>query len=85
METKTMNLNFVKDKVSKVRKSCVTPEQKSVYRKYQELYRGTLARYNSDYKYQIRVDTMMLIGTGAVIALFAATFIVAAILKALNH
>jgi hypothetical protein len=86
VEAKTVNeLNFLQNKVSKVRKSCVTPEQKSTYQRYAELYRERIARYNDDFRYRLRVDAIAMAITSFLVAGFLAFIIVAMILRSLNH
>jgi len=85
METKAIDFNAVQLKLSKVRKSCVTPEQKSVYRRYAQLYRNLIAKYNNDYQYAIRIDAMMLLVTSALLAAIAVTGGVMLIAKILSH
>lgn len=47
-------LQYVQNKVSKVRKSCVTIEQKQTAKIYSQLYREWLDRHEHDFGKQIR-------------------------------
>lgn len=69
MEAKTMDLNYLQKKISRVRKSCVTPQQKEAYYRYVKLYRELLTRYNNDFGYQVRFDFKLLVITSLLIAL----------------
>lgn len=58
-------------KVNSVAKSCVTPEQKASARRFYQLYKAKLKRYNEDFGYQVKVDMLMLTVISLIIAMGA--------------
>lgn len=71
METQTINM--IQDKVNRVRKSCVTPEQKQSFKRYKQLYLDMMARYEGDFQYQMKVDSIMFTSTGFFIGVVVGT------------
>jgi len=70
MKTKNivMDPSYIQEKVSRVRKSCVTAEHRAAYRKFYQLYKKKLEQYNTDFGYRFKVDMWMLTATSLIIA-----------------
>lgn len=71
-------------KVNSVAKSCVTPEQKASARRFYQLYKAKLKRYNEDFGYQTKVDSILLIIISLVIMSGLATVVMMLLGKIFN-
>lgn len=80
-KTQTIDLNYLQKKLNSVRKSCVTPEQKAAYKQYVQLYRNWMGRYNNEFGYRVKVDFMLMMLSGACIAILLVTIILMLIAK----
>lgn len=72
-------------KVNSVGKSCVTPEQKASARRFYQLYKAELKRYNEDFGYQVKVDSILLALTSLVIMSGLATVVMMLLGKIFNE
>jgi hypothetical protein len=72
---KTIDITEIQAKLSRIRKSCSTPEHYTSLRRYRELYEERLKRYSEDFNYRLRVDFMLLM----VVSFFSASIVGAAV------
>lgn len=90
METEvTTKIATMQDKISKVRKSCITPDHRKVYQRYRELYSLRMKEFRESYQkdltFRAKVDGWMLLISGFLCWLILAVLFCMAIANAIKY
>jgi hypothetical protein len=72
------------EKLSKVRKSCKTPEHFKALKRYRQLYDAAVKRYNNDWGYRAKIDAGLLVITSTLCAAIIVFVVAFFVLRALH-